>query len=122
MSLYTLRKNNNWEQTNNAYFNPTYEYIFHLLNEHEGKGGKSNKIYEFNQDNYSTKIFEIQSHRLCTVAFCEQVNNITGARRFLVYGTKWNLDSDYGIGVSLSNFDCKEAMKLCPRHINRYFL
>ena len=123
MTLYTLKKNNNWEEVNNTYFNPTYSHIIQLLNECENKGNSLGKItFEFNQNHYTTKIFEIQSHRLCTIAFCEQINNATGTRRFLVYGTKYNLHSDYGIGVDLSYFDCNEAMKLCPRHINRYFL
>lgn len=124
MTLYTLRKNNKWEEVDNLFFIPTYNFIKGILDNCEGKGNTLGKInIEFNQNNYNTKIIEVQSNRLCTVAFCIQTNNNTGTTRFLVYGTRYNLHSDYGIGVDLNYYDCAKCMKLCPQgYADEYFL
>lgn len=125
--LCMLTKSNKWitvklDRTN-KYYN-TYKHIKEILNSMQGKGDsvENGKIYEIYHDNIITKIIKIQSHRLCTVAYCIQNDINTNGVRYLVYGTKYNEDSQYGIGISLENIDVTYADKFCPnkRGLSRY--
>jgi len=51
------------------------------------------------------------------VAYCRQYDSKTDGFRFLVYGTKYNGDCTYGIGVDFSCITTEWAYKYCPKDI-----
>ena len=113
--LYCLTKLGKWD-TVGVYPKDTYDAIVHTLNSMEGKGrfvsdSQFPIIFSFN--NMTTKILKVVSERFCTVAFCVHTN--TYGSRYMVYGTKYNQDSNYGIGIDLDSSIIKEmAESLYP--------
>jgi hypothetical protein len=63
---------------------------------------------------YEINIMELERNRCCAVAFCEQTNVESGKKRFVVYGIPYNQDSNYGIGVCMSNYNAESTLDKCP--------
>lgn len=107
-----------WKSMNFASkYTETYHQILHVLGLLEGSGYKAEtyKFSDISEGNIVTKILHVESHRCCTVLYCLQYDADTNGARYLVYGTKWNQDSDYGIGIELeSDFIIKSAEEHCP--------
>lgn len=120
--LYTFTKSRKWTQLSYENASPSfkniYQFILTELNQCEGKGGAAKvNNRDYHDNHYHVKILSIESHRLCTVAFCEQTNLKTQTKRYVVYGTEYDDWSEYGIGRSLSSFTTDELCEHCPSHI-----
>lgn len=103
----------------------TYKFVKGMLDICQGKGNTINKT-QYSQthicNNITTDIITIESHRLCTVAYCVQYDAFTNGLRYLVYGTRYNQDSDYGIGIDLMSLTYDDIMKHCPNNVTAKFI
>lgn len=59
---------------------------------------------------------------MCTVLYCTQYDDTTKGLRYLVYGTKYNEDSTYGIGISLESIDVKRSDQWCPKDVSARYV
>lgn len=64
----------------------------------------------------------IECHRMCTVLYCQQYDSETNGLRFMVYATKYNEDSTYGIGWGLNDIGETHALLHCPKNITAHFV
>ncbi len=97
-------------------FESTYSFIKDLLKKNQGNGSdvsKNWKMITHVENGIQTAVLKVESHRMCTVAFCSQYNLSTDGVRFMVYGHRYNEDSEYGIGRSLANITKEYAIKYC---------
>lgn len=51
----------------------------------------------------TTTVLGFKKHRCCSILYVLQTNKNTKGVRYLVYGMDGDMNSDYGIGASLSN-------------------
>jgi hypothetical protein len=124
-NLYILKSDGNWVKTSNLpnflKYRSMYFSIQLFLNNFEGKGSQSNGIYKnhviYLGSNISVNCVYNESHRLCSILACTQYDQTTNGLRFVVYGTKYNLDSQYGIGTCLEGITVEYVNKWCPSNI-----
>lgn len=129
-NLYVLNKNNVWVKTsdlpNNSRYTEMYRVILNLLKSTEGKGSKIDNTYKNHHiyvgESMSVQIKSNESHRMCSILTCTQYDQFTNGLRFLAYGTKYNLDCDYGIGTCLESIDTTYTNKWCPATINTRYI
>jgi len=67
-----------------------------------------------------TVVLGIESHRCCSVLYTSQTNLNTGTERYVVYGIRYNMHSDYGIGICLEAVDIDKYYKNCGRKALKY--
>lgn len=139
--LYILTSNSDWitADIKNTKYNDTYLFIKQILDQCENKGKYAPDASIFNKHHCGlgtncfdvvkkrksgimTEILKIESHRFCTIAYCKQYDSKTNGLRYLVYGTKYNENFEYGIGISISSIDIKWADKYCPYDITAKYL
>lgn len=118
--LYCLNKSYRWVPVdlNSTKYDKIYSQILNILNGYQGKGSimDNSQPTTIRSGTIKTKFIKVISHRCCTVAYCIQSDTETNGVRYLVYGTQYNEDSTYGIGVTLNSPIITEtAEKLCPR-------
>lgn len=117
-TLFCYHQEGGWKPVDlqDQQFSAQYNAIRGYLDQYQGAGVRASKNFcgpiEVVSSSCHTRIMMIESHRCCTVAYCIQHNLETSGVRYLVYGTKWNLDSTYGIGTTLEAVDVE---KYCPR-------
>ncbi len=99
-------------------YNLQSSFIKRVLDDCQGTG-RQVKHTESKHDanNISTIVLRIDSNRVSTVAFCLQHDRTTNGLRYMVYGTRYNRDCDYGIGVDLEYYDI-ERPKNIAQHMS----
>lgn len=119
--LFILTKNSKWEPISTIYnlkYNEIYKFIKKSLDENQGLGVNAFiRQPEITFNELRINIMKIESHRCCTVLWCLQSDKETNGVRYLVYGTKYNLDSDYGIGIKLEYVDTKNSLEYLEKCI-----
>lgn len=127
-NLYILQSNGSWIKISDIpnYINyikyvNIYTEIKAILKGFEGKGSDVDGLYKnhviFSNPNINVKCVFNESHRMCSILACIQYDKTTEGLRYLVYGTKYNLNCEYGIGLCLEGIDLNHVDKWCPRNI-----
>lgn len=117
--LFILRKDGKWvsAEIDHPKYGQVYKLLKSYLDESEGKGKiitkKVSILPEFTLEHLKIKINHIESHRACTILCCTQYDEETDGLRFLAYGTKYNEDADYGIGVTLDTITPDYILSKC---------
>lgn len=111
-----MHSDHQWKPVNSSSkYRETYNKILELLNSCEGKGNivESRNFPDIKCGSLNTRIIQVESERICTVVYCTQYDTDTNSLRYLVYGTSYNEDCDYGIGIALG---CPILIKFAEKH------
>lgn len=103
VKIYT---NSGWKDWNPSdEFTNTYWFVESNLISLMIGSNKILKLPSHESGGIRTTVLGQDHHRLCTILYVLQENTTTGGVRYLVYGMDYNMHSDYGIGIGLSNVD-----------------
>ena len=125
--LKTLCVSGKWKDLDIKYkkYKETCQFVSDTLKQcfHKGSNlGEETYTKKFSDNGIITKILKAESHRHCTVLFCEQYDKETDGLRFIVYGEGHEEFLDYGIGTDLGRIDKEYSLKYCPDYITAKFL
>lgn len=105
-------------------YEQTEFFIKSLLHESLSMGSaldrKLGKITHISDTGLQTTVLGIESHRCCSVLYTSQINLDTKTERYVVYGIRYNMHSDYGIGKCLESVDVDKYYKNCGRKALKY--